>query len=694
LNLSKELKGKVTPLNKYTELLNEKADKLEVFEIDTNTLDGISNACAQLKFMDNQVKAKRFVELVKILFSFKKACSALSLGGANSSILFKSFDENHAETRMALLALLWYCCKDDKSLLKDYYQELNKIKLSTEKKSIFKLSPERKREIEAKFGMEPGWEATAGESKELPINLEEYQPGWGAWVGLVYSTMNRENIAQRLGQDLTDVENVEAVFMQQPDLYEKFVWLQLLSGRYPTISVLLKATLWYNGKTFLKPNAKPSIPEDKFIRFTDCMDSTMMNMCCIVAYNPDIKNFDVEYLKRKLRILQINPKLEAFFAGDHPAFEKKLSNGKTKKILPTPENIEDLAVHGAWTDVVTNVPGITYNTCFRNGREEAAPFKGFIFLRAQDKEIVLDLASAGYSPILEDGVCFVMQPTIKNFIVLLNYLLNLNLFNPQNVCTEILKPDFIKTYLPMLAEKLKIGLKPSVSLDDIDARDYGRIIHTSLFLEESSQPQFRLSTCSDHGELELQPIQFEEGKVVNLVAKHLTYNSDNIPCLRGLRLNGLDNSEIAKGSWIIGNNINWPDMYWFSDILSKSKCEKLLIAIKSKSGIVNDIVAKMFMRIADQQPDERIKIDLYCSMIQSLSNPILINKSIKVASMGIARENFNVQRSALKLFRALFENKHGFPEAKVAIQFGLQSEDKDVKAAAEQLGVLVQEYEK
>jgi hypothetical protein len=448
------------------------------------------------------------------------------------------------------------------------------------------------REIEERFGMEPGWEAAAGESKELPINWEEYQPGWGAWVDSDFSEISKERVAQDL-QRLTTEENVGDVLEQQPDLYEKFVWLKLAPGRYPKISMNVKVTLWYEGKTFLNPNPKSSKPEDKFIRFTDCMDSTMMNLACIFAYNPDIKNFDVEYLNKKLRILKINAKLGAFFAGDHQAFEKELPDGKTKKIFPTPENIEDVAVHGAWTDVIANVPGIAYNKCFRDSREESATGKGFVFIQAQDKEIVPDLALAGYSSILENGVCFEMQPTIKNFIVLLNYLLNLNLFDPQNVCTEILKPDFIKTYLPTLAEKLKIGLKPSVGLDGIDASDYGTKIKTSLFLEESPQPQFILSTSYGHGELQPQPIKSGKSKITSLITERLPYHSDNIPSLRGLRLCGLDDAGIKDGSWIINNNINWPDMYWFNDILSWSKCRKLLLAIKLKRITVNDIVAKM-----------------------------------------------------------------------------------------------------
>jgi hypothetical protein len=259
------------------------------------------------------------------------------------------------------------------------------------------------------------------------------------------------------------------------------------------------------------------------------------------------------------------------------------------------------------------------------------------------------------------------------------------LYSNDDVYNEILKPDFIKTYLPQLAETLQVDFDLPVSLDKIDAKDFGAPIVTPLIFKPREPAPFHLLTFHGHGELQTQPVKSEESGIINLVAKHRPCYSDNIPCLRGLRLIGLDDAGIEEGSWIIGNNINWPDMYWFSDILSKSKCEKLLIAIKSKSGIVNDIVAKMFMRIADQQPDERIKIDLYCSMIQSLSNPILINKSIKVASMGIARENFNVQRSALRLFRALFENKHGFPEAIVAASASIASENLDVQNAALEL---------
>jgi hypothetical protein len=459
--------------------------------------------------------------------------------------------------------------------------------------------------------------------------------------------------------------------------------LHLIPGKYPKISGYKTATLWVDGKTFKALDSKNNMLDP--VTFPDCMDSTMMNFMCILAYNPQNKCFDL--VNSKIKDLMLNPKLVDFFNSNHPALKKN----EKEIIHVAPESIEEPEVHNAWTDVISNIPGVAYHKKLENEKiiEAGLRDKGFVIVK--DERMVAEFTSNGYFPV-RNNICFELKPTLKNFIVILNYLLGLNLYSNDDVCKEILKPDFIKTYLPQLAKTLQVDFDLPVSLDKIDAKDFGAPMVTPLIFEQGKPAPFYLHTSYGHGELQTQPVKSEEGSIINLVAKHLPYYSDNIPCLRGLRLIGLDDAGIKEGSWIIGNNINWPDLYWFSDILSVLKCENLLHAIKLKGRIVSDIVAKMFMRIADLQPDEYFNHELYCLMVKSLSNPILINKVILLASAGIASKDRDVRMSALGLFKTLFTEKQGFTEAIQAANAGIASENLYVRRSALKLfGALVRE---
>jgi hypothetical protein len=536
---------------------------------------------------------------------------------------------------LILLALLWVCCKDDKGVLGEYYKALQ-----------------------------------AGLGKA--IFLDGREPDWKAWSEQKFDPRDVSEML-RCMQDIVKDDMQLATLKENGLFYENFVYLNLIPGKYPNLSAYQRSQLWFNGKQI-------AIASDYF---SNCMEAAMMNLICILAYNPDEKKFNLKYLDSKLKGLTLNSKLIDFFSSNHPALKKN-----EEVVAVVPESIGSIDVHNAWTDVVSNIPGVAYHD--KSGAEQIIEGDGYSkgFVIVEDDFMDSELGHDGYVPV-RNNICFALQPTLKNLIVVLNYILGLNLYSNDDVYKEILRPDFIKTYLPKVSEKLRIVFDLPVSLDEIDAKDFGEPIITPLRFEQGESAPFKLLTSYRHGELQPQPIQFEDGKVVNLVAKRLPYYSDNIPCLRGLRLNGLDKAGIKKGSWITDKNINWSDLYWFN-ISGLSECQYLLFAIESKRINVNDKIEKMFMRIVGKQPNELSKISLYCSMVWVFSNPILTSQAIEIASKGLASNNVSIRASALNLFKALFKAGHGLKAAKKFVREGIASNDSNKKASAlELLTVLV-----
>ncbi len=102
--------------------------------------------------------------------------------------------------------------------------------------------------------------------------------------------------------------------------------------------------------------------------FADCMDSSMMNFLLILAYNNEFKEFSVEFLKQRLGLQALNEKLEPFLNSDHTRIQPEKSTGKERirKFNLTPQTVEEIEVHNAWTDVeFRTFPAVAYNKCLR-----------------------------------------------------------------------------------------------------------------------------------------------------------------------------------------------------------------------------------------------------------------------------------------------------------------------------------------
>lgn len=254
--------------------------------------------------------------------------------------LINALFENTQETKLVLLALVWYCCKHDKKLIVEYYRQLDAF-INPEKdpeKTIFTRDIDWDGWANAKF--------TSGQASEM--------------LGRIRTEAGTAPAASSSAAAQSSIED-------RPALYEAVVYAVLMPDKYPRISGYKSATLWYNSKTYKFNYGTSDAPLILGIHFSDCMDSTIMNFMCILAYNHEKKTFDLDTLNSRGKG-ELQEKGVHFFRSEHPAFESG-SAGKKMRIEVSPSSIEEPPVHNAWTDVISNIDGVAYFCCLDFGKK-------------------------------------------------------------------------------------------------------------------------------------------------------------------------------------------------------------------------------------------------------------------------------------------------------------------------------------
>ncbi len=644
--ISKEVGSKFNRLKELAEQLKAGA-KIEKIKAAASSLCEVSDAeffeklaeskkaLQNVKIPEKAISAIEFKKLINEFCEFKESCGKLVRGADTAQLLRQAFSQNPQETLLTLLALLWASSESNRDDLAKYYQALD----------------EKIREV-----------------KNTSIFLKDQAPGWQAWIA--------DKLDPKLkDQMIADLQLLKGKLEDTPKLYEALVYLVLMPGNYPKISEYKTATLWLDGTEHLN------------VTFADCMDSSMMNFLLILAYDKETKNFNVDFLKQRLELSTLNEKLEQFLKGDHPAFIRKIKDKEDSKIDLTPQTVEEIEIHNAWTDVESNIPGVAYNKCLSGKSIEQCHglSKGFIVAteqmdepakkRAASSQIGVDTSSlkqAGYEIVAPtEGICFELQPSLKNFIVLFNYLLNLGLFDPNKVYDEILKSDFVKVYLPRLAEKLKIEIKPSVPLDKVDEKDYGEQILTKLgFYDEFP---FELSTSHGHGEII---------KKYNIFTKELKNMLDRLPMsstlltsFRGIKLGNMGDGDIRTGKFVSNGMCNFYDLPWF-DISTSFAITGILNGIDKTQAKCSPEVLRYFMRLTKIQPDLAVRLEIFEQIVLMVAKgqgyaEAIYAEAIASASECVKNANYRVRQSAIILFRTLVENGQGYQEAVAAASKGV-----------------------
>lgn len=242
--------------------------------------------------------------------------------------------------------------------------------------------------------------------------------------------------------------------------------------------------------------------------FTDCMDTAVRNMLNVITYNRDTKVFDVPLLEQRLGFKELGTNVR-----------QELKSFYTQNSEPA--SVTDGVVHTSWAEISSNIPFVAYNRALVKGVAEALPAGKRGFIKGvvdkgpdgvAEKEALASLFTArGYVLVSDDADVFTVKPTLKNLIVMLDYLLNLNLFNGA-LHREFLRDDFVAAYLPKLAKAVHATVPTIV---DADKRDFTDELLVTTLDFNFTQPKpytaaVTLLTESRHGLLDFCPVQPEQ----------------------------------------------------------------------------------------------------------------------------------------------------------------------------------------
>lgn len=219
------------------------------------------------------------------------------------------------------------------------------------------------------------------------------------------------------------------------------------------------------------------------VAFPDCVEITLFNFCNMVLYDRAIGVFDI-----------------AHSPNAHPS--EALINFYTNPVNKHAANIGLLAVHQSWDILLQNLPLVTYRTLILNNSgqgkvvlEAPKDTNGFIYglpetvlsqLKHDGQRVYI--AGRWYIHITDPSAYLCeMHPTIRNVVLVLDRLFNLNLFEAIPIEQAFLSEKFNAYYFPRLCEYFNLlqGVRWTdamlTSLDSDDYTDKGTLLSFTYF---------------------------------------------------------------------------------------------------------------------------------------------------------------------------------------------------------------------
>lgn len=282
-----------------------------------------------------------------------------------------------------------------------------------------------------------------------------------AWLRDAYDDSEAAIIAylQEIKSAIDKVDPLDMALLDQ--LYEKIVFAELSRPKgFPKLAQY--RTTSYEGQLF-----------------SDCVDTTMRNLCNIVVFDVKTNTFNLAMIK------------DAYPSAECRAF---YSNTLYQKAT----EIENPLVHAAWTSVVENRAYISYirvlrvkdKKLFCCALRKHDSFNGFMLssnaLKRKAKgKIAISFADGsnetfdllemnGHRFALVDPEQFApfeIMPSLKNIIILMNDLFGLQLYG--NIETAFFEDNFNTTYFPLI--KKKFDWEYTSSNNNLDESDYKEI---------------------------------------------------------------------------------------------------------------------------------------------------------------------------------------------------------------------------
>ena len=404
--------------------------------------------------------------------------------------------------------------------------------------------------------------------------------------------------------------------------------------------------------------------------FSDCMCNTMRNFINLYAYDVEKNQFTLEKLLANMDI-----------SAAHPALAYFLKSFGDINITPSQQ------AHNAWLTVISDIPYGAYNRVVDGATGQSSVMfagKGYIAIPENERTEELPgwLKNNGYQPLGKNQYGYELQPSIKNIIIVLDHLLQLNLFmQAGGLAKEFMRPDFIAIYFSKLCATLKATGFLSTQSNaergefdkDFDALDYTQ---NKLYMYfDLAKIIGKFTTSSGHGELELIKAEgsLEEWAFINLLQKIQNF-TDQLS-LSLLVTNVLYKQEINFEN--LKNNPHYLYINLFATPLENTgRLHSILNgAFFSYTHLKTKISIKdLLLRLADNQPDatqrQNLKLSILNAFVHKLSNDEamrigsnILKELVQAATQGIEDQNHKIRLLALSLFRALVEKGQSYPEA-------------------------------
>ena len=359
----------------------------------------------------------------------------------------------------------------------------------------------------------------------------------------------------------------------------------------------------------------------------------------------------------------------------HPLLENFLNTFNHVSIASSAQ------AHNAWLNIVSHIPYITYHRMVDETKDQSSIRtieKGYITIPDTEQADTLCnwLKQNGYELCTPNQHGYELRPSVKNIIILLNHLLQLNLFADTNgLAQEFMRPDFVEKYFIKCCVALKAGGLLSTKNNthkNFDVLDYTPTrLYTSFNLAEFTG---MFNTTTDHGEFSLlTPTDSKKEKRTMFGDIDDFSNQPNLSLLTTNLLckQQIQGDHLKKNpEHVYVNLFAMPleNTGFLEDIIKIFREIPTVPAIplKTKLNIKN-----LLLRLVEKQPDITQRKKMYFSIIEAFLtnndwNPEDIDISkIKPTSYKVGWEpsRENPEPILLNLFKALAAKNQGIPDA-------------------------------
>ena len=294
------------------------------------------------------------------------------------------------------------------------------------------------------------------------------------WTHDLFNADNLAIVKQIVSTFKSDLQEIS-----EPTLYEAITWAQITErfyrGTFPKIAEY--TNVYIQG-----------------ILFPNCVEVTLRNFCNMIFYDRQAGVFDVN-----------RPGLGTI--------DQAMADFYTDPTNRSAYAIEQPLVHHAWDTMLQNLPFITYRMLIvqtTGGTKTvlSAPkdTNGFIYGLPEHilktlprKEDRILIAGRWYIHVTNSQAYLCeMHPTIRNVIIILNKLFNLNLFADIPLEHVFLQEKFNATYLPLLCQHFTLlsGMQWTTPL--LTSLDRDEYTEKGIHLEF---PRFDLILTDEHAEI-------------------------------------------------------------------------------------------------------------------------------------------------------------------------------------------------